>query len=496
MSEILGALFAVLIGLMILPAVGKYQQVGNENSRELATAQQQQQLYAAAQAYVQQNATTLMQRQPVGAANPTIVGVAMLQNAGFLPAGFSAVNPYGQTWQVQVRQPETGKLLALAMSTGGFALPDLQANMIASLVGAGGGFIPNNDSTLYAADTVYGSYGGWSISTTGYAVAGGHLAALVSYNTGQIQIVNNYLYLNAVPGQPQLNQMNTALDMGNNNIFNVGTMAVGTSSPGYAVDVNGKVRIDSDSSYAFLMNTPNSREWGELYYNQIKFQSDGRDVWLLGNNPYFRFNLWDSRAGREIFTVNTGEDLNLLPGGGTVQAGYDFTCGTIESTICNTQVMTANSDIKATSVALVPPNFPDDMERTAEVKKLSLEGGDGSDYDFVSLDTRNNRDLGKKGWIGSVYLNDVYLKSVDAWLSSAGNIPAGTLCGYGSSSYVEHTGYDSWGNPFSRWTYEMNWDLPNGTCQGHNPYFSCPSEYSRIETFEYHDVKMWSCAKN
>lgn len=236
MSEILGVLFAVLVGTMIIPKFAEYQKLSNENTRAAITAQQQKQLIAAATTYIRQNSIA------IGAiATPTttaMITVGMLQapTVNLLPASFGAANPYGQTWQVEVLEPTAGNLQALVLSTGGNAVPDAQAGKIAAIVGAAGGLIPLNDSGIYpgAAANAYGAYSGWTISTANYtSVTGGHPAALLAFNAGQL--VSNYLYRSAVPGQPQLNQMNTAINMNSNDINNIKDLdAVTLKSTGMA----------------------------------------------------------------------------------------------------------------------------------------------------------------------------------------------------------------------------------------------------------------------
>jgi len=477
MGQVLGALFAVLVGLLILPTFGRHQQSANDNSRALATAQQQQQLYAAAQAYVQQNATTLMQTQPVGAANPKGVTVADLQNAGLLPNAFSAVNPYGQTWQVQVLRPTDENLQALVMSTGGATpLTDLQANRIASLVGAAGGFIPNN-TTFYKANTVYGAYGGWTISTAGYtSVAGGHLAALLNYNSNQ-QTTGNYLYRDAVPNQPQLNRMNTALNMGNNNIYTSGgKIGVGMSSPEYNLDIKGNMRINADSSYNFIMNTPDSTD-NHQYYNQIKFQSSGGDVWIIGNNPGYRFNLWDVRQGRNIFEVRSGGDLCLMPNWGNVQVGSKDRPGNLLAGGLISSTNNTTTTLNATKV-----NTKSLSATTATVSHL-YTGGDGLDWALFSMDAYKNNGVGRENKIGSAYLNDIYLRSINKWASEIqGFIPSGNLCG---SAIVSN------GNMLRDPPYTYT------GCMGLVPYATtCPSGYTGKAVFRFDNSEMWSCVKN
>ena len=221
MSEIIGVLFAIFVGTLLIPKFAGFQQVSNDNMRASTTAQQQKQLTAAGTTYIQQNSVAI--QALATSTSPVIITVPMLQAAAvnLLPASFSATNPYGQTWQVQVLQPTAGNLQALSLSINGSTIADAQAGKIAAIVGASGGLIPLNDSGIFTggSSNAYGAYAGWTVSTANYSsISGGHPAALITFNNGQL--ANNYLYRSAVPGQPQLNQMSTNLDMNGNRVNN------------------------------------------------------------------------------------------------------------------------------------------------------------------------------------------------------------------------------------------------------------------------------------
>lgn len=211
MSELLSVLMAVLIAVMAIPKVAAWQAISQENKLIAITAQEEKQFDTAVSAYVQQNSTPI---QAVATATvPATITVAMLQATNMLTTAFSPTNPYGQSWQAQVLQPSAGNLQVLAYSTGGQTLSDTQINKISMLVPSGG-FIPSNDGGAYptAANNAIGARASWNVPTAGYTgIAGGHVAALFSVNQGQL--MNSYLYRNAVPGQPQLNTMNTPLVM-------------------------------------------------------------------------------------------------------------------------------------------------------------------------------------------------------------------------------------------------------------------------------------------
>lgn len=259
MSEILGVLFAIFVGIMVIPKFADYQTASNNNTRLAVTAQQQKQLNAAATTYAQQNSVAI--QAVATATTPAVITVAMLQAAGnLLPASFSATNPFGQTWQVEVLQPTAGNLQALAMSTGGTALSDVQATKVATIVGATGGFIPQNDSGLYpgAAANAYGAFAGWTIPTTNYtSVTGGHPAALLTFNNGQL--TDNRLYRNLIPGQSQLNTMNTPLIMGAGTVQTSGGACAATDLGTLARDSGGKVLMCDGSNW----KQQGSAFWGD-----------------------------------------------------------------------------------------------------------------------------------------------------------------------------------------------------------------------------------------
>lgn len=228
MSEIIGLLFAVIMGTLLMTGLAKHQSNNHELTKAITTAQQHKKINEAATAYIQQHFQYL--QSVTGATTPTIITIPMLQAANVnLPAGFSPTNPFGQTWQVQILQPTAGHLQALSVATGGETLNDVQASQVAKLTGYGGGFIPKNDSGIYNSNQAYGAFASWNIPLSGYLnLAGGRPVSLLNFNQGQL--AGNYLYRNAVPGQPQLNRMNTALDMGGNDINQANTLNANTVS--------------------------------------------------------------------------------------------------------------------------------------------------------------------------------------------------------------------------------------------------------------------------
>jgi hypothetical protein len=237
MSEMLGALMAILISMMaVLPYVA-YEHQGIVNQQIAATAGQERVIAEAAQNYIQQNYTAVEAAST--ATTPAVITVPMLQATNMLPASITGTNPYGQTWTVQVLQPSAGNLQALVLSSGGQSIPQGVAPAIAAQTGQAGGFIPYaGQYGSLAATIAEGAYNGWSVSMTGYTNPGaGHLAALVAFSNGNLQ--NDYLYRVAVPGHPELNTMETNLNMGTNNISNADTITAGPGDGTCNTDASG-----------------------------------------------------------------------------------------------------------------------------------------------------------------------------------------------------------------------------------------------------------------
>ncbi len=210
MGPILGAMFAIIIGMLSMPSLMSWQTQAKNNINAAQVAQTARQFNEAATQYIQSNAVTL--QATATATTPVSVSVAQMQAANLLPSTFNSTNTYNQTWQLQVLQPTAGNLQALALTTGGDSLSDTQSMRIARLIGSSGGFFPKNDTGLYAggAANAYGTSWG-PLSAAGYTAQAGRLASLLTFNNGQL--TDNRLYRNAVPGQPQLNTMTTPLIM-------------------------------------------------------------------------------------------------------------------------------------------------------------------------------------------------------------------------------------------------------------------------------------------
>lgn len=230
MAPVLGALFAILIGILALRPYFIYQRQSYENIKAANTASQFRQLINAASLYVQDNClpTANNNEVPESCANMSVTQLLpQLQSAGYLPQGIAATNPYGQGWYITVWQAANGTVQALLYSADGQQIPEKLAPEIAAETGQEGGFVPypNQYGNAVAANTAEGAYGHWNTPfPSGITPVQGHLAALLDVGQNGIDDDqdSDYLYRRQVPGDTkhQLNTMQTDLNMGGNNIVN------------------------------------------------------------------------------------------------------------------------------------------------------------------------------------------------------------------------------------------------------------------------------------
>ncbi|HEN9704742.1 TPA: shufflon system plasmid conjugative transfer pilus tip adhesin PilV, partial [Escherichia coli] len=182
-------------------------------------------------------------------------------HSGTLPATFTADelirkgylkglnrSPFGQSYTTGIRRnTSTGRLEALTCSTGGENIKDDALRSIASLLPGLGGFIGKNG-------TATGVFGGWTDKPGDYGLScnGGHIAIVM---TGDDLQESDRLYRFQVAGRPELNQMNTAINMGGNDLNNAG-------------NINGQsatLKGDVTSENGWLI-TKNDKGWKNLTY--------------------------------------------------------------------------------------------------------------------------------------------------------------------------------------------------------------------------------------
>lgn len=214
-------MFAI-IALVLMATIGANQLGRHMDSQNYQAAAAQQQAVAdAAVKYLKDYFSTV-----VAAATPTVpvqITVAMLRNTGYLPAGFGDTNAFGQTLLVLARRPAANQLETIVLSTGGESIDEIGTREIAENLGGTGGFIPAANPGI-----VQGVRGGWQIPLSNFGMnpGVGHNASALFLQDGTL--ANDYLYRNAVPGHPEVNTMNTAINMNGNDLNAARTVNTGT----------------------------------------------------------------------------------------------------------------------------------------------------------------------------------------------------------------------------------------------------------------------------
>ncbi len=293
-------IFAFVALALITPALIYGIQQNNQMMIGLVAARQMRDVTHAAKGYITTYAAQI--EGTATATTPATITVPMLVNTGFLPTGFGSTNPYQQTWEVQVLQPSPGDLQALVLSQGGVAIQAAEVPRIGAEEGGSGGSVQGA--------VAQGSFGSWQVSLTGYTNPGaGHVASLIDYSNGQLQ--SDYLYRTAVPSEPQLNTMQTNLDMGANNISNAQNVSVnndvtlgnpGAATGGSSASAPGQLGVDEPAGQGF----PNG--WGGGIHT------------------------WDAYANGTVGAGTNGSLNAYLNNGGVVYAGNQMELGTANGT--------------------------------------------------------------------------------------------------------------------------------------------------------------------
>lgn len=258
--SLLEVMIAITISGIILAAVGPKIMEKSGDVGDQVAATELKEVIDATKRYVRDNFATIQ-----AAATPTtpyVINVTTIRDAGYLRSNFTGTNPYGQAYRLHILEPAAGRLEGLLVTTGGTVISGKRGPMIGSMAGNSGGYIAgvdaNGDSvwddgdadTLPDAGVFNGAYGGWSLNlaqaSTYFTVtdpmpSAGHLAAAMTFDNGT---GNDFLYRNAVPGFPEANQMNTAIDMNANDLNNVANIA----GNGGALGITGNTTVTGNAS--------------------------------------------------------------------------------------------------------------------------------------------------------------------------------------------------------------------------------------------------------
>ncbi len=300
--EVLGAI--LVAGLMLTLLTGVVQR-GTIWMEQASVANHLRLVTEAFEDYASLHETELL--ADAGQASGPSVTLEELQREGFLPQGFAATNLWNQDYALHVRKIElsyqaegtegddgsdddaqTISRLALVVLTSGgrgsvydadnATFLNVHVPGAAARAGVHAGYIPWLDRDgATTADLVSGQ-GSYVLPLASLGIASpgpGHLGAYLVLGAREESSSDNFLHRVAVPGRPELNQMETVLDMTGNAIVNTGFIRlqehdlVAGSSP-----LEGGVSVCSGEDLGKLFLDKN---FG-LYLCRLVREEDGSEV--------------------------------------------------------------------------------------------------------------------------------------------------------------------------------------------------------------------------
>lgn len=290
----------IVLMVMVVMAAGGTAIYGRYIDRQtnLVTADQMSVVSDAAAAYIKDFYAAVA--ATAGPATPAVITTAMLRATGYLQAGFSDQNAYGQDYRILVLEPTPNKLQSLIVTVNGETIKELHLIEIAKQLGGKGGYVPLSNTGIAT-----GSFGGWQTSLAPYGVApgAGHLATALFFEDGAL--VNDYLYRHAVPGQPELQTMHAAIDMNTNNLNNAG--AVNAAS----ANISGNTRTAGETYTGGWFRSTGDTGWFNEKHGGGWYMSD--PAWVRSYADKNVYTGGEMRAGKLTSTGRTevGEYLQM-----------------------------------------------------------------------------------------------------------------------------------------------------------------------------------------
>ena len=300
--EVLGAI--LVAGLMLTLLTGVVQR-GSVWMEQASAASHLRMVAEAFEGYASLHETELLAE--AGQASGPSVTLEDLAREGFLPQGFAATNLWNQDYVLHVRKIElsfqaegteggdgsdddaqTISRLALVVLTSGgrgsvydadnATFLNVHVPGAAARAGVHAGYIPGRDRDGVTASDLVSGQGSYVLPLADLGIASpgpGHLGAYLVLGAREESSSDNFLHRVTVPGRPDLNQMETDLDMTGNAIVNTGFVRldehdlVAGSSP---LEGEGSVCSEEDLGKLFL-----DKNFG-LYLCRLVRDGDGSEV--------------------------------------------------------------------------------------------------------------------------------------------------------------------------------------------------------------------------
>ncbi len=300
---VLEVMVVLIVSVALLGLGAQYMASYADNLANQAATDHMNLVANAASRYIKDNYAAVL--AVAGPLKPATITVPILKRTGYLPSVIAERNPFGQHYQILALKPSAKQLQTLVLTSGGETIPEINMRRIAQLLGARGGFISSLNK-----EKVQGSYGGWQIALSSYGVmpGAGHLASALFFDDGAV--VHDYLYRSSIAGHPELNRMNTDLDLANHNL-------------NQAAQVNAQRVISNDSITAK----------GDIYAARAQIEGDtAAGGWFrsTGDNGWYNEKWQGGWYMDDADWVRSYADKNIYTGG-QIHAGEMQTKGRLTS---------------------------------------------------------------------------------------------------------------------------------------------------------------------
>ncbi len=132
-----------------------------------------------------------------------------LYEGGYLPKTLRDHNPYNQTYQIVIQQPQPNLLQLLVLTQGGQIINEGGLRQVSQWAGPTGGYISQRQP-----NQATGGQEGWQIPLSGSVMTTpGHLAALNYLNSNDVLSASSLLFRKKIAGHPEYNRMEADLKM-------------------------------------------------------------------------------------------------------------------------------------------------------------------------------------------------------------------------------------------------------------------------------------------
>lgn len=450
----LGIIATATIGLNMIAS--RY----SDETKVAIAASQVRTFGEAAKAYIKDNYASV---QAVATpTTPAMVDVPTLVASGHLTTGTLPANAYGQSLCALVLEPTANRLQALVVAEGGSTIDDLTLGSLVAIVGGSGGGVYSSDDTV-----IRGAVGGWSIPTATFDNLVNNVSQRCDGTAGNVRVAigtpgmalwfengdtsSGFLARDAVPGRPELNEMNTPLIMNSVQTLNAACTrigAIGRNSTGAVLSCNGGVWKTQGSSF-----------WEDPVADFASLPACTASI-----NGQTRIALTPSvGSGARVYTcqglswqalaVDNAGNLTVpqrITGGGSETSygaltvlgeknGYSgLNFKTAAGANAGTVMMNPNYSGFYNSTDNAWRFYADNAGNTVQSGRTNNAGttsASSSDWGMRLYDGASGANVAAQSAVGSAYVNDIYVRSAGKWASQLGSASivntsgdTGTMC--------------------------------------------------------------------